>query len=333
MRLWQFFCCLIVCMFHIHPSLVNITPTMGDLFSRKIPSLSRLFIVTALMLVMGSCQKEVHINLQSEDSQIVVQGSIENGQPPFVLLNTTFGFFSSIDFSTLTNSFVHGAVIKVSDGTKTVTLKEYSIDTINSNKFYAYSVDTTNPANVLIGELGKQYTLSIEVNGKTYSSVTKIPYPKGLDTIWFGKPVFTRSGTPGNAIELFGTYTDPDTPGNYVRYYTRHNNRDAYRAGGVYDDELVNGKTIANIDLFAGFDADGTTPVDSLIYFYPGDTVTLKWCEIDKYVYEFWNTYQFAIQSVGNPFSSPINAKTNITNGALGVWEGHGAIYSTIIAH
>ena len=296
------------------------------------------FLLTALALYVAlvlpsSCEKEVHINLQSEASQIVVQGTIENGQPPIVLINSTFGFFSSIDFSTFQNSSIHGAVVTVSDGTKTVTLKEYTIDTLSGNKFYAYSLDTANPANILIGELGKFYTLNITYNGKSYSAFTKIPVPKALDSIWLGPPVLSRKGTPANAIEMFGKYTDPDTIGNYVRYFTRHNSHDQFLAGGVFTDELVNGKTISDVDLFAGFVEDGNANSDSLSYFYPGDTIALKWCEIDKGVYDFWNTYEFAVRSVGNPFSSPINAKSNMTNGALGVWAGYGSVISTIVAH
>ena len=289
--------------------------------------------VAALMLalLLASCQKQVSINLATSSPQLVVEGAIENGAPPYVLLTTTFGFFSSINLSTLQSSFVHGATIQVNNGSKTINLKEYTIDTAGGNNFYIYSIDTANLGNAFVGELGKFYTLTIATGGKTYTSMTKIPYPKGLDTLWFAQPVFTGPNTPANAEELFGNYSDPDTPGNCVRYFTKRNN-DIFYPGGLYSDELVNGKRVANIDIFAGYNNSANAPVDSLIYFYPGDTITLKWCEIDKGVYNFWNTYQFALQDGGNPFASPINVTSNITNGALGVWAGYGSIYTTIVA-
>jgi hypothetical protein len=52
---------------------------------------------------------------------------------------------------------------------------------------------------------------------------------------------------------------------------------------------------------------------------------------IDKGVYTFWNTYAFAQRAVGNPFSSPINVKTNISNGALGIWAGYGSSFDTLV--
>ncbi len=287
-----------------------------------------IFIATLL-----SCQKEVHINLGTSPTEVVVQGAIETNIPPYVILTSTIGFFSNIDLGTLQNSFIHGANVTVSDGSSTVTLKEYSIDTLNGNKFYIYTVDTTNLSNIMYGQVGKFYTLTIAYNGIIYTSVTKIPNPKGVDSVWFGTPVFKNKNTPDSAMEMFANYTDPDTPGNYVRYFTRRNNENFYPAG-IFTDDLVNGENIRNIDLFAGYDDSTHVNGDSLSYFYPGDSVTLKWCEIDKGVYDFWNTYAYASNAIGNPFASPINIKTNITNGALGVWCGYGSILTTrVVPH
>ncbi len=280
--------------------------------------------------LLSSCQKEVHLNLESEPTRLVVQGEIENGKPPFVVLTSTIGFFSTINLTTLQDIFIHGAKVTVSDGVSTIELLEYTIDTAGSSKYYVYSVDTVNLSGILLGELNKYYTLSIDYLGKHYTSVTKIPYPKGLDTMWFGEPIFKGPGTPNNALELFGNYTDPDTLGNYVRYFTRRNN-DVYYPGGIFSDEIVNGKRVTNVDLFAGFNDSTNVKQDSVIYFYPGDSVAVKWCEIDKPVYDFWNTYQFSVQSGGNPFASPINIKSNISNGALGVWAGYGTLYSYLV--
>ena len=272
-----------------------------------------------------SCQKEVHINLASGPPQVVVQGAVETGLPPYVILTSTIGFFSNITLATLESSFLHGATITVSDGTNTVPLREYTIDTGNNNKFYIYSVDTANLGNIMIGQVGKFYTLSITYNKVTYTSVTKIPNPKGVDTMWFATPTFQSNKLSDSAMQLFVNYTDPDTPGNYVKYFTRRNS-EPYYPSGLYSDQAVNGLHVANIGLYAGYDNTIDANGDSLRYFYPGDTVYLKWCEIDYGVYNFWNTLDFASSSDGNPFASPINIQTNMSNGALGVWAGYGSI-------
>ena len=294
-------------------------------------NLALLSLLSSVLLF--SCQKEVHIDLGTSPTQIVVQGAIETNLPPYVVLTSTISFFSTVDLATLEKSFIHDAVITISDGIKTIPLKEYSIDTGKNSKFYVYTIDTGNLANVILGEENKSYTLKIISGGKTYTSTTKIPSPKGIDSLWFAKPIFPGPTTPDSALQLFVNYKDPDSLGNFVRYFTSRGNQLFYPSG-IFSDEVVNGKTINNIGLFAGFDASLDTYSDSLIFFYPGDTVGLKWCEIDNKVYKFWDTYLFASNSIGNPFASPINIISNISNGALGVWAGYGSLtYSKIVKH
>lgn len=280
--------------------------------------------MAVMAVLLTSCEKEVHINLASSSPQVVVQGAIETGSAPYVLLNSTIGFFSKVDLATYQNSFIHDAEVSVSDGLRSVQLKEYSFDTGGSFKFYVYTLNLSDPADTMIGQNGKTYTLTIKYNGQTYTGSTKIPYPQGIDTMWFDVPQFAGEKTPDSAKQLYVTYTDPDTPGDYVKYFTQRDNGPFYPSGN-FSDEIVNGKVISNIGLEAGYGDDGIDHLkDSLIYFFPGEEVTLKWCAIDKGVYTFWNTLDFAKSSIGNPFASPINPTTNMKNGALGIWAGYG---------
>ncbi|MCF8450773.1 MAG: DUF4249 domain-containing protein [Taibaiella sp.] len=289
----------------------------------------KLLIALLLLVMQTSCEKEVNINLQNSPAQIVVQGGIETNGVPYVLLTSSFSFFSKVDLGTLQNSFIHSAKVEVSDGIKTITLKEYSLDTGSSFKFYVYTIDTANIANLMLGQNGKHYTLIITHNGIKYTSVTKIPNPQGVDSMWFDKPEFPRNSTPDSAKQMYVNYNDPDTPGDYVRYYTQRDNENFY-SSGIFSDEIINGKTVNKIGLIGGYSNDGTFKNrDSLIYFFPGEKVTLKWCAIDKGVYNFWNSLDFAKSAVGNPFSTPINPMTNIKNGALGIWAGYGVHIKT----
>ena len=292
----------------------------------------RLIIAAIFLLGTASCQREVHIDLGTTPPKVVIQGQIENGMPPFVVVSSTISFFSSVDLGTLEKSFLHDAHITVSDGSKTITLKEYSIDTGTNNKFYVYSIDSSN---IMLGELGKMYSLSVTYGGTTYTSVTKIPFPKGVDSMWVDVPESVRDKTPKTARELFVNYTDPDSLGDYVRCFTKRNKQQFY-PDALFTDEIVNGKPINKIGLLAGYpESSSSTTVnrDSLIYFFPGDTVTLKWSSIDKGVYKFWNSVEFAKNATGNPFSSPINLVSNITNGGLGVWAGYGNSVRTLVVN
>lgn len=115
---------------------------MRRLFSNTPGNIIALFAIL-FSLVLASCEKEVNIKLDDGNARLVVEGAIETQGLPYVFLTKSIGYFAKIDLNTLQNSFVHNAVVKVSDGIKTITLREYSIDTgSNGNKFYFYSVDT-----------------------------------------------------------------------------------------------------------------------------------------------------------------------------------------------
>lgn len=300
----------------------------------QLTGIAVLFLVIITLL---SCEKEVKINLDTGDPKIVIEGGIENGLPPLVLITKSIGYFQTINLETLQNSSVHGAEVYVSDGVKKVRLKEFSVDTGgNGNKFYYYSlVDFTNPVlpppdSLLLGELEKSYTLTVIIEGKTYESTTKIPTPTPLDSIITKVPDRPAADTNSRTLRIF--FKDPDTAGNCVRYYTSLNNGIMYAGlNSVYNDEIINGTNFST-ELPLGEPRATEKGFDSLGVCYPGDTVQFKWAAIDRRVYDFWNTYEFALGTLGSPFASPIQVKSNISNGALGVWAGYGALYYTVVA-
>lgn len=292
----------------------------------------RLFSVCLLLMIfLSSCEKEVQLDLGGGETKPVVDGFIENGQVPIVVLTKSLSYFSKVDLSTLEGAFIHDAVIRVSDGSREVLLREYSLDTgFNSNKYYFYTVDTANPASFSFrGQTDKYYTLNIDWQGKRYTSTTKIPNVGPLDSIWALPPAIPPQKVPA-AMLLYVRYTDPDTLGNNVRYFTRRNGG-IYLPGpnSVYEDAVVNATTF-NLNLAAGT-SQRNVFTDSTGFFFRGDTVTVRWCAIDRSVYDFWSTFEFAAGTVGNPFSTPTSVLTNIRGGALGVWAGYGATYKTLV--
>src|SRR5690606_27180752 len=96
------------------------------------------------------------------------------------------------------------------------------------------------------------------------------------------------------------------------------------------NDELVNGNTV-RLSLNSGFNKMDSIDRETFGYFYKGDTVVIKWCAIDKAVYDFWHTLEFSYGASGNPFASPVEIMTNIKGGALGVWAGYGSTFDTLV--
>jgi hypothetical protein len=291
-----------------------------------------LFLTVAVALLLA-CEKEIKLDVQNQPAKLVVDASIENGTAPFVALSSSLNYFSSISAEELSGSFVHDAVVTVSDGSKTVHLKEYSITDTSGFTVYYYTVDSTDLSAIMIGDFEKQYTLNITTkDGENYTSVTTIPaLTKKCDSLWW-KPVPFTDDTTLCALVL--TVTDPPGLGNYVRYFTKVNSgRFLPGLNSVFDDQVVDGITVT-LQFDAGWDKnslENPATTDDYGFVRRGDTVTLKYCNIDKASYIFWSTWEFAWQSYGNPFSSPGKVLGNVSNGALGAFSGYAVQYKTII--
>jgi hypothetical protein len=199
--------------------------------------------------------------------------------------------------------------------------------------FY-YSNDNATPANKIIGEQGKKYDLKIISNGKEYIASTNIPVlAKKCDSLWWRKDDNIKDCD--SCVIMTGRITDPPALGNYIRYFTKVNSEPFFPGEkSAYDDQVVNGITY-NIDIGKSLDRN---KVDDKNFKYPyptsfvrGDTVTLKFCNTDKATFTFWNTWEFAYQGIGNPFSTPNKVLGNISNGALGAFCGYSVDYKKLI--
>src|SRR5687767_6558880 len=104
-----------------------------------------IYILSLLVLGLVGCEKKIEFELIDSADKLVIEGSIENGEAPLVILTKSTGYFSKIDPALLASSFIHDARVELSNGTKTQVLKEYSYPLGVSNyNFYYYSIDTLN---------------------------------------------------------------------------------------------------------------------------------------------------------------------------------------------
>src|SRR6185436_681213 len=126
---------------------------------KSMPMRKFLFILL-ISSVLTSCEKGITFDLDDPEPKLVVEATIENGQPPVVILSKSLNFFSRIDASMLTNSFVHNAEVYVSNGIVSHRLKEYS-NPVGSGVFFYYSIDTSNLSTAFVGQLNRQYSLRV----------------------------------------------------------------------------------------------------------------------------------------------------------------------------
>ncbi len=290
--------------------------------------MKNIFLLISTIFFFPSCEKNIDFNLKNADDVVVVDAQIENGQVPTVILTKSFDYFSTISPQILASSFVRNAEVTISNGTVTHKLKEYPVLFFGYVGYY-YSIDSSNLATAFIGQFNKQYTLTIKAEGKEYTAKTNIPLlTKYPDSLWFKRAPLNADS---NKRVLMTKTTDPKGLGNYIRYFTKKN-RGNFLPGenSVFDDAVIDGTTY-EIQVDPGIDRNNRISADSN-FFRRGDTVTIKLCNIDKATYTFWNTWEFAQQSIGNPFSQPNKVIGNINNGALGAFCGYAVWYKTIIA-
>lgn len=277
-------------------------------------------ILPAIVFLLSSCEKDITVDNGPSVEQLVVEGYIETGLPPYLLLTKTSDYYSTFYLDSLGNFFVHDAIVKVSDGTDTITLTEFTIDTFGApvSAYIGFG---------MIGEVGKTYTLSVEANGKLLTSVTTIPQVFPLDSIWYETGADEDNDT---LVRLICRYADPPQLGQYVRYFTSVNGG-AYYPGynSVFEDVLINGTTF-DFPLDRGVNRNDTASFDNYGLFRKGDTITVKWSGIDKPHFDFWRTMEFELGGQGSPFAAPVIIQTNI-NGGQGIWGGYSSSFKTLV--
>lgn len=286
----------------------------------------RLFFIFSLLVFFSSCEKEIHIDLPEAEKKMVVEGAIEQGKNPYVLLTRSSPYFAPIEDFT-NNLFVTDAIVIVSDGTITDTLQGgLNFEIYKPYPVFAYT------SNLITGVVGKTYQLTVIADGLTLTSSTTIPQPIPLDSLWFRED----AGAPDPGLGyVWAHLTDPDTIGNAYRWFSQILNRQERLIppdGSVFNDKFING---LSFDFAYDPATDPLEPEEPeeipLLYFNVGDTVIIKFCSIDRDSYSFLNTLENIRFANGNPFASPASVFTNIKGGGLGGWIGYGATYDTLI--
>lgn len=278
--------------------------------------------VCFLLFLAPSCTKDITVDLPPPEEKIVVEAYIEQDQYPYVILTRNSPYFGGFDLNNVEQYLVHNAVVTVSDGFITDTLDEFCFDVSYGDSIYTacYYISSER---LIKGELRKKYNLRIEAEGKILTSETVIPDLLKLDSLWF-----EPHENPNNdsLVFVYARVSDPDTLGNYVRYFSKRNSEPFYYVF-VTDDRFINGQTF-NIPLRRGEDPDADFDAETFGYFWRGDTVIIKWAAVSKPVYDFWSTLDYETNT-GGPFGSATVIKSNI-NGGLGVWCGYAAYYDTL---
>lgn len=309
----------------------------------------RSVVFVLFLWIVIACQKEIQLELPSHDSTLVIDGRIETGLPPLVLLSKSQDIYAPTNLNDFANVFQSGAEVRMSNGNDTILLDEICSDAIPEefqsvfaeqvgiseevlNQLSICFYTTLNP--MFVGEVNKTYFLSITFEDETYEGSTTLVPPTPLDSLYWKEDEVVKDNTL-----CWATLSDP--AGQYDAYFweAKRLNRtlpdslqDNFRPtfNPVFDDTFFDGMTFN----FAyenphGFKPD--VPTEQRGFYQRGDTVVVKFSKLDANVFQFYEKKYIQLQSGGSPFANPINIPSNMSNGIRGVWAGFSPVYDTLI--
>jgi len=302
-----------------------------------------------------SCQKEITLDLAQSESKLVVEGAIEPGYPPYVILTKNQGYFDPIDINTYNNLFVKDVdTVKVwyyndYGEKKTKYLEEFEV--LDSLPPIYTDLDyMTNSTNYQFSKAERTYYLEIKWNNQIITAETFIPKPTLLDCLWVEQ---SEIADKDYKSDIRAIYSDPADQQNNVlikskriQHYER-NRKDTLLCDTINypdfplklvdagSDILINGESFEtyfprpkeNGFPTGAYNSSHEKECDNgSILEIKEDIVLIKFCQIDEPSMRFWRGLVRQAGTNGNPFAEPMNLVSNI-NGGLGIWTGYGASY------
>ena len=318
-----------------------------------------------ISIILFSCQEEITLELPKADDKLVIEGSIENGFPPYVIISKNGGYFDPIDTETFNNLFVVDIEsVEIwyndNDGTKldSVILEQItffdSLPPIYTDIDYLTSLDGNGvaPSPYDFSKSGRTYYLEIKWNDQIITSSTTIPEVTPLDCLWVEK---SENSKEEYEYDIRALYSDPADQDNFILLKSKRIQHFEYKDSlecqakdradnslkliDAGSDILINGQSFetyfprpkdsGNPFPDGSYNAYHTEICEEDTLEFKEDIVLIKYCQIDEPSLKFWRGLVRQVGTNGNPFAEPLNLVSNINNG-LGVFTGYGSAYYLI---
>ena len=308
------------------------------------PSSFRLpFLSFLVLFFLTGCETPIEVEIPLAEPMLVVEGRIEPGAPPIVLLSRSQNYFDPVDATLLGSLYEGGGEVRIEVDGETILLDEVCAGDLGPTELMLASELLGLPVEVLMfsnlcaytsfglfGEVGHTYVLEAVLDGDTVTAASTLNPPVPLDSIWFEVP-----GTADSLGFIHALFDDPDSLGNAYRWSAGRHGRDPgllYPPVSTVEDAFFNGlafefnqfRPITEEDF-----ADDANP-DEIGFYKWGDTVTVRWDHIDRGAYEAIRSMEEQLQSQGSPFANPADVATNISGG-LGLWVAYSPFVDTVV--
>ena len=252
------------------------------------------WFITLILLIGIGCtsEKEVEINLPYYTNTPVLECYLEPGKPYRLMAYYSVGYFDTPKIQQ-----VLGATIQIQFEGQTINLIYDTIPRIGETKRYNYRADDLT---LVPFQYNKTFSISIVMNGNTYTSSTSIPTPIPIDTCII-------NCNDENRCQVSIRFTDPINETDYYRYLCI---KDSI-GGEVKQDYILNDELFVN----------GQAGLGGGFSFNEGSFSVVKLFHINKDYYDFLTSVKDAQSANGNPFAQPSSIKSNIP-GIIGIFTG-----------
>ena len=273
--------------------------------------MKKLIAIIFASVVFWSCDEPVVLDVTQGESRTVIEGQVTNlagGQ--YVKVSRSGGFYES------------GKTPRVTDAS--VTVKDDAgneFEFVHNPRNYADSAGYYLPQAPFTGEVGRTYFLTVTVGDQVYEAQDKLIRVTPIDSLAYQIDEDEKEDPEdeGKFYEVLIYAKEPqDTEDYYLFKFYRNDSLKLDFDTDIYftDDETL------------GENIDG---VSSPIYFAPGDKARCEIYSLSRTAFVFYNDLQSLLNNDGGLFSQPpANSRTNLSNGALGLFQASAVHVSEI---
>ena len=194
-----------------HSILKNIIPT---------------FFITSLILLGSSCEEVITIDLNNADPKIVIEGTVTDQPGPYtVTITKTTDYYNPGSYPT-----VSGAQVSI-------------VDDLGFSEQLPETKDGIYQTIDLQGTSGRTYTLTVIVEGQTYSAVSFMPQPTEIDSLFYSISEGGVRHKDKEGYDLILRFTDKSGVEDFkrIKVFRNGNLQDGYF---LYNGRLSDGNEI-----------------------------------------------------------------------------------------
>lgn len=253
-------------------------------------------LLFSLILSITACEEVIQLDVEQAAPVYIFEGLITNQfKQHYIKIGKSVTFYE-----TGGNGKISNALVEVTDSEgNTWSFKEQEPGLYLSEEEFA-------------GKIGRTYKMKVEVDGRTFTAEDHLYYVEPIDTLvaFIDEEERADPSVEGEYWDFLTFLIEPqETEDYYLANFFRNSERLDFAGEEIY---------VFN-DFGISEEVNGVT---SPSYFAAGDTARVEWYSLSREAYLFYTSLYENLTSDGGVFDGqPSNASTNISDGALGLFQ------------